>query len=99
MQMTTDKLNSSLEKLAQWSNEYYLAINGIKTKFLITGSKRMYNCHQINHITIIGRRMYRTGRKTSPPRNLSRLALRLVQSFESSPLAVTENYHKNGNKM
>ena len=47
IQMTTDKLNSSLEKLEQWSNENSLAIDAMKTKFLIHGSKRQYDRHQI----------------------------------------------------
>ena len=48
VQMTTGKLNLSLKKLEQWSNENYLAINAMKTKFLVSGSKRMYDRHQIN---------------------------------------------------
>ena len=52
MQMTTDKLNLSLKKLEQWSNENYLAINAIKTKFLISGSKRLHDRHQFKEKAI-----------------------------------------------
>ena len=47
-----DKLNSSLEKLEQWSNESSLAINAMKTKFLISGSKRLYDRQLIKEQTI-----------------------------------------------
>ena len=52
IQMTTGKLNSSLENLEQWSNENSLAINAMKTKFLISGSKKLYDRHQIKEKAI-----------------------------------------------
>ena len=56
IQMTTDKLNLSLEKLEQWSSENSLAINVMKTKFLISGSKRLYDRHQIKETIMKARR-------------------------------------------
>ena len=50
--MATDKLNLLLEKLEQWANENSLAINAMKTKFLISGSKRLYDRHRIKEKTI-----------------------------------------------
>ncbi len=53
IQMITDKLNLSLKNVEQWSNENSLAINAMKTKFLISGSKRLYDRHQIKEKTIL----------------------------------------------